>query len=948
MEGTVAERHPALDVERWGRVEAIFHAARERSSGREAFLDGECGGDLELRAAVERLLAADGAERALVDRPLEDVALPLLAAEATETPRPVELDAGTQVGRYRLLDLIGRGGMGSVYRAERADGAYERQVAIKLVDTERLGDEGERRFRRERQILARLQHPGIATLLDGGVTDGGRPYLVMELIEGTALTDYAENAGLGVADRLRLVQQVVEAVDFAHRNLVVHRDLKPSNILVTESGAVKLLDFGIARIIEEDPDEGTTRTGVYLLTPEYAAPEQIRGERITTATDVYALGAVLYELLAGRRPLGAVGRGWKDLERVLREDPAPLSRAEGLDPHRRRALEGDLTTIVARAMQKDPGRRYASARSMGEDLQRYLDGRPVAARPDSIRYRVAKFIGRNRVASALGAVVAVTVTAGVVGTVWQSRAAQSEAERAQAVGDFLFSLFDGADPDLHPGEPVTAFELLESGLARVDSLDAGPATRVDLLTRLGILFGKLGHEARSDELLRRAVDASTRYLGPDDPATGTALDALGVHLALVGDLDEAEQVLLRALDVRRTAGTSAVEIGTTQGNLAKAIERAGRYDEAIESYLAAIATLDRATGGDSLRFATELMGLAQTYERSERFAEADTLMRTVRRLREREGDSPTHAIAIHNLGHLTATWKDDLDGAVALHEEALAMWRRIFPDGRHPEISRSLEQIARLRELQGQWTKADSLYDQALGIWSNLYGDEHPHLAAIRANQANLHYRRGDFDRAADAYRDVVRVYRAVGDPQLLAVSIHNLGVIQRERGDYPAADSLLAEALDIRRGYVEEPHSEIAQSLATRAGLYNLQGRHADAEDLARDAIEQYEAVLPPEHSAILWPRLEWGIALAGQGRDAEAQPLLEASHEAFTETLNPQDAAVGRSALWLGIVLARQGDRVRARELIEAARENLEASLRPGAPELVRAERELAALGG
>ena len=633
---------------------------------------------------------------------------------------------------------------------------------------------------------------------------------------------------------------------------------------------------------------------------------------------------------------------------MLREAPTPLSRVEGIDARRRRALEGDLSTIVARAMQKDPGRRYASVRALGEDLERHLAGRPVAARPDSIGYRFAKFVGRNRVASALGAVLALAVTAGMAGTAWQARAARAEAERAQAVGDFLYSLFDAVDPDLHPGEPVTAFALLEAGLARVDSLDAGPATRVDLLTRLGVLFGKLGHEERAVELLRRAVDESTRELGANDPATGTALDALGVRLALVGDLEEAENVLSRALEVRRDAGASAVEIGSTQGNLAKALERSGRYDDAIEAYRAAIATLDPATGGDSLAFATELMGLAQTYERAERFAEADTLMRAVRRLREREGDTPAHAIAIHNLGELTAAWKDDVEGAVALHEEALAMWRRIFPGGGHPEISRSLEQIARLRELRGEWAAADSLYDEALRLWIDLYGDEHPHLAAIRANQANLHYRQGDFDAAAEAYRDIVRIYRAVGDPQLLSVSIHNLGVIQRERGDYRAADSLTAEALDIRRGYLEEPHSEIAQSLATRAGLYNLLGRHAEAERLARRAIEQFEAVLAPDHSLTWWPRLELGIALAAQGRNREALPLLEAVHASFAETLNPRDAWLGRSALWLGIVLRREGDRDRARELVEAALDVLEASARPDAPDRRLAERELAALGG
>jgi serine/threonine-protein kinase len=942
----MADSRPPLDSGRWERIEALFHEALDLPPGdRSAFLDRACDGDVELRAAVERFIAADDQAEALVDRSLEDLALPLLTAEDDASP-PAALEPGTQVGRYRLLDLIGRGGMGTVYRAERDDGAYERQVALKLVHAERLRDDAERRFRRERQILANLHHPGIATLLDGGVTDQGRPYLVMELVSGKPLTQYARDGVLRIADRLRLMLQLIEAVDFAHRNLVVHRDLKPANVLVTESGAVKLLDFGIARLLDEDGEEGTTRTGFYLLTPEYAAPEQVRGDAITTTTDVYALGVILYELLTGRRPFGSMGRGWKDLERVLQEDPTPLSQAEGLDPHTRRALEGDLTTIVAKALQKDPGRRYPSARAMGDDLRNYLEGRPVSARPDSIAYKLSKFIRRNRVASALAAVLVVAISAGMTGTLVQSRAARMESQRAQAVGDFVLSLFEGADPDLHPGEPVTAAELLEAGLARVDSLDAGPETEVDLLATLGSLFGKLGQDERAEQLLRRAVDVSVNSLGDRDPATGRALDELGVRLALTGNLEEAEEVLRRALDVRRAAGVSAEEIGTTQGNLAKAIERQGRFDDAVEAYRAAIATLDRATGGDSLQFASELMGLAQTYERDERFEEADALMRTVRRLRETEGDSPALAIAIHNLGHLAATWRDDVDEAVGLHREALAMWRRIFPNGGHPEISRSLEQIARLIALRGEWAQADSLYDEAVRLWSELYGDAHPHLASIRANQANLRYRVGDFDEAAAAYRDVVRVYRSVGDRQLLSVSIHNLGAIERERGNYSTSDSLLMEALEIRRGYVEEPHSDIAQSLSARAGLYNVQGRYEEAEPLARASIEQYEAVLPAEHAVILVPRLELGISLAGQNKGAEARPLLETVREMFVESLNPADARIGRSSLWLGILLARQGDVEGARTLIEESLVSLESSLRPTAPDLLRAQRELANL--
>lgn len=938
---------PPLDSARWDRIRALFNEALERTpEERGAFLDEACEGDPELRGAVVRFLAADGEAEALVDRSLEEVALPLLTAEDRQgTPA---LPPGTQVGRYRITGLLGSGGMGTVYRAERADGEYEREVALKLVHTERLGAEAERRFRQERQILARLQHPGIATLLDGGVTGEGRPYLVMELIDGTSLTDYARTAGLGTADRIRLILQVIDAADFAHRSLVVHRDLKPSNVLVTPSGTAKLLDFGVARLLDEDVDEGgATRTGWLLLTPEYAAPEQIKGEAITTATDVYALGAILYELLSGRRPFGPVGRRWKEIERLLHDDPPPLSRAEGLDPATRRVLEGDLTKIVSQALQKDPARRYPTAKALGDDLRRYLNGHPVTARAQSLGYRVSKFVRRNRVPTALGAALALTAVAGVASTARQAREAGLEAERAQAVGDFLFSLFDGADPDLHPGEPVTATELLEAGLVRVDSLDAGPETQVDLLTTMGTLFGKLGQEERAESLLRRAVETSDRALGPDHEATGTALDGLGVRLALTGDLSEAEEVLTRALEVRRAAGAPPVDIGSTQGNLAKALERSGRLPEAIEAYRAALATLDAATGGDSLTFATELMGLAQTYQKEERFEEADALMRAVLRLREAEGDSPTHAIAIHNLGVLTAGWKDDIDGAVALHEEALAMWRRIFPEGRHPEISRSLEQIARLIELRGRWEEADSLYEEALGLWSDLYGNTHPHRAAIRANQANLRYRQGDFTAAADAYRDIVRVYRSVGDPAVLSVSISNLGVIERERGAYGAADSLLSEALDLRRSYLEEPHSDIAQSLGARSRLYNLLERHEDAERSARSALDQYEAVLPEGHSALLWPQLELGIALLEQGRADEARLILEAVHGDFMGTLNPSDAGVGRASLWFGVAMSRLGDPGRARGLIEAALPSLEAALRPDAPERLRAVSELARLG-
>ncbi|MGI9628280.1 MAG: tetratricopeptide repeat protein, partial [Longimicrobiales bacterium] len=745
-------------------------------------------------------------------------------------------------------------------------------------------------------------------------------------------------------ERVGLALQVIKAVEYAHRNLIVHRDLKPSNVLVTSSGQVKLLDFGIARLLEEEPQPGDTRTGNLFVTPEYAAPEQIRGETVTTATDVYALGALIYELLTGLRPFGTVGRAWKELERILNDEPPRLSQSEGLDRATRRALEGDLTTIVRKALRKEPNRRYGSARALGDDLRRYLEGRPVAATPDSLGYRASKFVMRNRVACALGALGLLATGFGVAATAWQARAVRVEAERAEAINGFLLSLFEGADPDLNPGEPVTASQLLEAGLARVDSLAVGPRTHVDLLTTMGVLFGKLGHDERADGLLRQAVSTSSAALGPEDLATAEAMDALGVRLALTGVFAEAQDVLTQALKVREAAGADLLDVGTTQGNLAKAMEQAGHLADATLMYQDAIETLNRATEGDSLRFATELMGLAQALEESQRFEEANTLMQTVRRLREEgEGETPALATAVHNIAHLTGLWKDDVEGAERLYREALSMRRRIFPGG-HPDIPLTMQEIARVIELRGRWSEADSLYGEAFSEWSDLYGSNHPHLANLRANQANLRYRNGDLDAAAEAYEDIVRLYRVQGDATLTSVSIHNLGVIERERGAYASADSLLAEALELRRSYLEEPHSDIAQSLSSRSMLNNLRGRFDEAEALARASLSQYEAVLPADHSAFVWPRRELGIALVAQGRSDEGAPLLEDAATSLQEMLNAADPQLGRTKLWLGIARVRQGDTDSGRELIEEALESLTASQPSGSPDVDRARTELA----
>lgn len=937
---------PPLDSDRWSRIEALFHEAAELPpSQRSTFLEKACSGDTELRRAVERFLAADSSGSALIDGSLEDLAAPLLTADVEPETGAVELEADQRVGSYRIIGVLGSGGMGTVFRAERADGAYERQVAIKTLRTGRLHAGAEARFEGERRILARLQHPGIASLVDGGVTEHGQLYLVMELVEGSSIVDYAAEKKLSVEARVRLMIEVAEAVDYAHRNLIVHRDLKPANIFVGNDGRPKLLDFGIARLTEEESTADATATATaLLLTPDYASPEQIRGETVTTATDVYALGAVLYELLALRRPFGRLSTRWADLERVLNETPPPLSRSDGLDRAWRRALDGDLETIVQKALHKEPARRYSSALDLADDLQRHLSGRTVRARPDSLRYRASKFFARNRLASALGVAAIVAAVLGVAGTVWQAREARLQAERGEAVGDFLFSLFEGADPEVNPGQAITALDLLEAGAARVDSLDAGPETRVDLLRTLGSLFGRLGEQDRSETLLREAVATARAELDSDEAVYADALADLGIRLSSAGNLEEAEAALTEALELRQGQRASPFDVATAQGNLGAALRNLARYDEAEDAYRSAISTLDRETSGDTLVFASELMGLAQVLQFQDRFEEAEALFLVVRRHQLEAPERPLLGFVTHNLGVVTAGLGRP-DEAERYHREALEIWQRLFPQG-HPEVARSLEQIARNVQAQGRFDEADSLYSVAIDRWSERYGESHTHLAQIRANQATLRYQQGNFAAAAEAFREGVRIWRVTGERVVLGVGLRNLAVIETQLGEYASADTLLTEALELRRELHGDVHVLVAETYSAIASLRNGQGRYREAEEQARIAIGQYGDLGEAEHRNVSNTRMVLGRALAGQGRWEEARAELEPVFTEFEATINPLDPRLGSSGLWLAVSLRNLGDPPAAASILERILPHMREGLDPDHPERVRAETEYAQL--
>jgi tRNA A-37 threonylcarbamoyl transferase component Bud32 len=449
-----------MSPEQWTRLKDLFRVAIECDPAkRAAYLDEACADDTALRAEIESLLASHDHAENFIESPAFADAVKAL------TESPAETVAGRRVGSYRLIREIGRGGMGTVYLAERADEQYEKLVAIKVVRRGMDSEEILRRFYNERQILASLDHPNIARLIDGGTTEDGLPFLVMEYVEGVPVMDYCDQRRLTINERLRLFRTVCAAVQHAHQNLVVHRDLKPSNVLVTPDGTPKLLDFGIAKVLSPELSTLTTeqtRTDLRILTPDYASPEQARGERLTTTSDVYSLGVVLYELLTGYRPYRSLNAPPHELARLICEqDPAKpsttitnvevvphvgdagaqaastsesVSLARDTQPDKlRRQLSGDLDNIILMALRKEPSRRYATVGQFSDDIGRHLDGLPVAARKDTFKYRAAKFVRRNRLGVAAACVVALSLLGGMLTTVWQARAARREKANAESV-----------------------------------------------------------------------------------------------------------------------------------------------------------------------------------------------------------------------------------------------------------------------------------------------------------------------------------------------------------------------------------------------------------------------------------------------------------------------------------------------------------------------------------
>jgi eukaryotic-like serine/threonine-protein kinase len=811
--------------ERWGTIQSLFLAAAPlRPADRAEFLTDACGSDASLRRDLEGLLAAEQQSRGGAF--IEDIiaaAAGRLAFEG-DTSR-----TGEHVGPYRLIREIGRGGMGTVYLAERVDEAYRASVAIKFLRGALATPEFGHRFRVERQILADLTHPNIAWLLDGGTAPDGTPYLVMEHVDGRPIDEWCDERNLGLSGRLALFQQVCAAVQHAHQALVVHRDLKPSNILVSGDGTPKLVDFGIAKLLTADQEVDATTT-MPLLTPAYAAPEQARGGRITVATDVYALGGVLYRLLTGRTPLDLSDATPGEVERRIAEQvPVPPSVA-ALGPHAawRRRLAGDLDTIVLKALRKEPERRYASVDQLADDLRRYVDGRPVRARRDTLAYRTARFVGRHRAGTVAMLGLVVLTVFYVVRITVESARARREAQRATQVAEFLKDLFRFSDPIQAQGRTLTARDLLDRGAERVaGELSDQPETQAELMGVIGDVYLGLGLYAEAGAQLERGLAVRRRLQAVPDARTAGMLDALGVVRRLAGDYAAAESLALEAISVRRRLGTDDdTAFANSIANLAEVRRVAGRVTSAESLYRRALEIRRRDLPPGHRDVADNLNNLALVIHGLGDYAEAERMHREALALRRPLGEGhPDVSNSLQNLALTLVARGGDarLAEAESLYTEALALRRRTL-GADEPRTLNTQQSLGGLLIRLGEYRRAQILLEDAVVRATKRLGRDHLYTTAALTKLALALSALGADDSARRTGEDAVaRMRRALGDdhPNTLTAMV-NFGRVLAAAGDTAAGRSWLRRALDGQRRALPAGHPAIA---ATETTLTQLGG---------------------------------------------------------------------------------------------------------------------------
>ena len=768
------------------------------------------------------------------DRTLDVPSDPDVEATHPQPSPTFDGDAEDRIGPYRLVRPIGEGGMGEVFEAEQLH-PLRRTVALKIVKKGMDTAEFVSRFESERQALALMDHPGIARVFDAGTTPRGRPYFVMEFVDGVLLTEYCDEQRLDLKQRLKLFIHICEGVQHAHQKAIIHRDLKPSNVLVTEVDGQpqpKIIDFGVAKAMDRDLTGNTMRTGMgqILGTPAYMSPEQADFDThdVDTRADVYALGVILYELIAGERPFAKEeleSAGFREALRMIREvdPPRPSDRFGTLAERRdavatsrgtvatglRRQLRGDLDWITMKALEKEPPRRYATAYALAQDVQRYLDFQPVSAGPPTASYRLGKFIRRHRAGVVAGLLVTVALVLGVTGTtigliraVEAERIASEEARTATRVTDFLVDLFEVSDPDQSRGETVTARELLDQGASRIKAELAGePRVRARLMTTIGKVYRNLG-----------LYKAALPYLES-------------------------------AVAVRRTHDTRGTDLAVSLAELGDLYIKLARYAEATIVLEEALVVIGGSDDPNQLIMADSLLELASVYRRRGHYDDAEPLYMRARAIR-----------------------------VLVLGEQA-------------PEVAATDNSLAALYWNSGNYDEAERRYLNALAIWDAAYGRNHSDVAKVRNNLALLYHQTYRFEEAEQLYREAIPIYERILGPEhpRLGLAFNNLALVIHDQQRYDEAEPYYRRALAIAEKVFETQHPQLARIINNLGNLALDRGRFDEAEELFHRALDMRQAIFGDEHPEVAWSLRDLGVLQDRRGDPESGLPFLEQAYSVF-----------------------------------------------------------------
>jgi eukaryotic-like serine/threonine-protein kinase len=908
----------------WGELSRLLDEALDLTPElRAAWLEAQRAANPSVIAELEALLSREDAM---------DAAGFLDSSHAPEPPAPSTL-AGQTLGAYVLERPIGEGGMGSVWLARRSDGRFEGEAAIKFLSLAVAGPVGEARFRREGSVLARLSHPNIARLLDAGVSQTGLPYLVLEFISGKPIDEWCDAHSLTVQARLHLFQQVLAAVAHAHANFIVHRDLKPDNILVTDDGTVKLLDFGIAKLLDEEgmSARAVTATRGGAFTYKYAAPEQIQGEPITTRADVYSLGVILYELLARRHPTSNSSMTPAEyVVATLNSEPPPMSMAP-TPAKLRGALAGDLDNIVAKALKKDPAERYPTIEAMAQDIRRYLNDEPVSARADSFSYRARKFVRRNRAPVALAVLAMLGLIAGALRERQLRARAESEARKAVAVESYLVGIFGAADPfapTVGKQSDVTARALLDRGAERMDtSLVDQPDVRAELRGALGGVYANLGVYDKAARELRQSLIERRALYGAKSDVVATAMDQLGQVLVEMDSLSEADTLLRGALAIRRKLfGEKSEATAVSAMHLAILLQNRDAFTDADSLFREALAIRGGLYGDGDTSVATSRDYLGQLLQA--KGANADALVQyrealAIRRLRLGV-DHPATAQTLQNVA-VTEENLGKYHEAEQDYRAALQIERRTLGPA-HRSVTLGLNDLGQMLFKLGRLDEADSLLREALAINRKLFGENHEAVSANLSNLALIVRERGDFDEAERLLEEALAVDRKLyGDVHMnVGFDMNEIAVLLRLRGRPDSAIAMLRPALAITRQVQGD-------QLATQTIIINLgraldEAHHYDeAERLLRGTLAKLDTNNANAQLSIIPARVGLGRVLVHTHRAPEALPILQ-SALAMSRALHGADHwRTGEAELVLAECMIAVGDRSGAREQLRAGREAL-----------------------